>query len=85
SKPCGIWQVLGIHYQRGAFKSIELTAFPLFRENAPPQIMGLVLYSHGQVSDIPPDIAMVSLDRATATAFLDIGAGLPKWPPAHAP
>lgn len=79
--PCGIWQVLGIHYQRGVLKSIELTGFPLFRENGPPQIMGLLLFSQGQISDIPPDIAVISLDRATATAFVDIGAGLPPWPP----
>lgn len=83
SHPCGIWQVLGIHYQRGVFKSIELTGFPLFREDGPPQIMGLLLFSQGQVSDIPPDIAVISLDRATATAFLDLGAGLPPWPPAE--
>jgi hypothetical protein len=81
SQPCGIWQVLGIHYQRDVFKSIELTGFPLFRENGPPQIMGVILYSQGQVSDIPGDVAMISLDRATATAFLDIGAGVPVWPP----
>ncbi|MGN6517605.1 MAG: hypothetical protein ACTHLR_17400, partial [Rhizomicrobium sp.] len=36
--PCGLWQILGIHYQRGLFKSLELTAFPLWREEGPPQI-----------------------------------------------
>lgn len=81
TQPCGLWQVLGIHYQRGLFKSLEVTAFPLSREDGPPQIMVLAVYSRGQVCDIPPDIAMISLDRATATVFLDIGAGLPIWPP----
>lgn len=78
--PCGLWQILGIHYQRGLFKSIELTAFPLWREDGPAQIMVLAVYSRGQACDIPPDVAMISLDRATATAFLDVGAGLPEWP-----
>lgn len=78
--PCGLWQILGIHYQRGLFKSLELTAFPLWREEGPPQIMVLAVYSRGQVCDVPADVAMVSLDRASATAFLDVGAGLPDWP-----
>jgi hypothetical protein len=79
-QPCGLWQVLGIHYQRGLFKSLELTAFPLHRADGPPQIMILAVYSRGQVCDVPADLAMISLDRATASAFLDIGAGQPLWP-----
>jgi hypothetical protein len=79
-QPCGLWQILGIHYQRGLFKSLELTVFPLGREDGPPQIMILAVYSRGQVCDVPADLAFVSLDRATATAFLDVGAGLPVWP-----
>lgn len=78
--PCGLWQVLGIHYQRELFKSLEITAFPLWRADGPPQIMTLVVYSRGQVSDVPPDLAVISLDKATATAFLDLGSGLPDWP-----
>ncbi|HEY7978885.1 MAG TPA: hypothetical protein VID67_11855 [Rhizomicrobium sp.] len=78
--PCGLWQVLGIHYQRGLFKSLELTAFPLCRVEGPPQLMILAVYSRGQACDVPADLAMISLDRATATAFLDVGAGLPIWP-----
>jgi hypothetical protein len=76
-QPCGLWQVLGIHYQRGLFKSLELTAFPLCREDGPTQLMVLAVYSRGQACDVPTDLAMISLDRASATAFLDIGAGLP--------
>lgn len=80
TQPCGLWQILGIHYQRGLFKSLEVTAFPLFREKGPPQIMVLAVYSRGQVCDVPVDLALVSLDKASATAFLDLGAGLPPWP-----
>lgn len=78
--PCGLWQVLGIHYQGGLFKSLELTAFPFGRADGPPQIMILAVYSRGQICDVPTDLAIVSLDRATATAFLDVGSGLPDWP-----
>jgi hypothetical protein len=78
-QPCGLWQVLGIHYQQGMFKSLEITALPLWRKEGPPQIMVLAVYSRGQACDVPTDLAMVSLDRATATAFLDLGAGLPSW------
>lgn len=78
--PCGVWQVLGIHYQRDLFKSLEITAFPLLRKDGPSQLMILVVYSRGQVCDVPVDLAMVSLDRASATAFLDVGAGQPVWP-----
>lgn len=78
-QPCGLWQVLGIHYQRGLFKSLEITALPLWRREGPAQIMVLAVYSHGQVCDVPADLALVSLDKATATAFLDIGAGVPEW------
>lgn len=79
--PCGLWQVLGIHYQRGIFKTLELTVFPLCHADGPPQLMILAVYSRGQVCDVPTDLAMISLDRASATAFLDVGAGLPVWPP----
>ncbi|HEY8949089.1 MAG TPA: hypothetical protein VIM56_09425 [Rhizomicrobium sp.] len=79
SQPCGVWQILGIHYQRGLFKSLELTALPFCREDGPPQIMLLAVYSRGQVCDVPTDLAMISLDRASASAFLDIGAGQPDW------
>jgi hypothetical protein len=77
--PCGLWQVLGIHYQRGLFKSLELTALPLWHQDSAPQIMVLAVYSRGQVCDVPADLAMISLDRATASVFLDLGAGLPAW------
>jgi hypothetical protein len=78
-QPCGLWQVLGIHYQRGLFKSLEITALPLWRKDGPPQIMVLAVYSRGQVCDVPTDLALISLDKATATAFLDIGTGVPEW------
>jgi hypothetical protein len=77
--PCGLWQILGIHYQRGLFKSLEITALPLWREDGPPQMMILAVYSHGQACDVPTDLAMISLDRASASSFLDVGAGLPDW------
>lgn len=80
TQPCGLWQILGIHYQRGLFKSLEVTAFPLAREGGPSQIMVLAVYSRGQVCDVPQDLALVSLDRASATVFLDLGAGAPAGP-----
>lgn len=80
TQPCGLWQVMGIHYQQSLFKSLEVTAFPLSRANGPSQLMILAVYSRGQVCDVPADLAMVSLDRAHATAFLDVGAGQPFWP-----
>lgn len=80
TQPCGLWQVLGIHYQQSLFKSLEITVFPLSRESGPSQLMILAVYSRGQICDVPVDLAMVSLDRASATAFLDVGAGQPHWP-----
>jgi hypothetical protein len=80
TQPCGLWQVMGIHYQQSLFKSLEITAFPLSRENGVSPLMILAVYSRGQVCDVPTDLAMVSLDRASATAFLDVGAGQPFWP-----
>mgnify|MGYP001546213479 CR=1 FL=1 len=79
TQPCGLWQVLGIHYQQGVFKSLELTALPFQQKEGAAQIMVLAVYSRGQVCDVPADLAVVSLDRATATAFLDTGNGLPDW------
>jgi len=80
TQPCGLWQVLGIHYQQSLFKSLEITAFPLSCQHGPSRLMILAVYSRGQICDVPVDLAMVSLDRASATAFLDVGAGHPIWP-----
>lgn len=80
TQPCGLWQVLGIHYQQSLFKSLEITAFPLSCQHGPSRLMILAVYSRGQICDVPVDLAMVSLDRASATAFLDVGAGQPIWP-----
>ena len=80
TQPCGLWQVLGIHYQQSLFKSLEFTACPGSGQHGPSRLMILAVYSRGQICDVPVDLAMVSLDRASATAFLDVGAGQPIWP-----
>ena len=43
ARPCGVWWVAPVHYERGFSQYWEMTAFPLAGgEGSPPAVVGLV-------------------------------------------
>jgi len=80
--PCGMWQVMAAHYQRGFSQYLELTAFPLATDDGNPQLLCLMQPYGGPVLPMLPGLSVMSVDTAVAFEFLDAGSGAPSWPPA---
>lgn len=79
--PCGLWQIMAAHYQRGFSQYLELTALPLVTEHGVGQLLGLLAPHRGHVVPMPPGLSVMSVDTAVTFEFLDVGAGRPAWPP----
>ncbi len=81
--PCGLWQIMALHFERGFAQNHEVTAFPLETpKGEPPLLVGLFEPVEGLVAAHPArGIAMLA-DTALTFRFLDIGAGEPAWPAA---
>jgi hypothetical protein len=79
--PCGLWQVMAFHYERGFSQKFEMTAFPLRdAEGNPSLLLGLVIPIEEPVMAQPVQGKAMLIDTASAFCWLDIGAGLPDWP-----
>lgn len=78
--PCGLWQVMAAHYQRGFSQYLEMTAFPLVSENGTGQMLSFLAPLRGHVAPMPPGLSVMSIDTAITFEFLDVGAGVPEWP-----
>lgn len=80
-RPCGIWQMLEMHYERGFAQNFEMTAFPLLGDDADvPLILALVHPAGGLVRAQPVGRNPVLADTVTAFDFIDIGAEKPARP-----
>lgn len=81
SQPCGLWQVMALHYERGFSQKFELTAFPLRDpDGSPSMLLGLVVPLEEAVAALPVQGKAMLVDTASAFCWLDLGAGLPAWP-----
>jgi hypothetical protein len=78
--PCGLWQVMAAHYQRGFSQYLELTAFPFATDSGPAQLLALLAPIEGHVVPMPPGLSVMSVDSAISYEFLDLGVGVPEWP-----
>jgi hypothetical protein len=78
--PCGLWQITPLHYERGLAENFEMTAFPLMGDPA-PFLIGIVLPRTELVRPIPPGNKAMLAGTATEFELLDVGAGVPAWPP----
>jgi hypothetical protein len=77
-QPCGVWQVMAMHYERGFAQYFELTAFPLLGDDADvPLILGLMHPTGGLVRAVPVGDKPIMTDIATTYDYIDIGAGKP--------
>lgn len=78
--PCGLWQVMPIHYEKGIAQQAEVTAFPLLpAENDAPLLLCLVKFPGCPVRPISPGGKAMIVETAIAYEFLDIGKGSPRY------
>ena len=78
SLPCGVWQVMAMHYKRGFAQYFELTAFPLLGDDSNvPIVFGLMNPTGGLVRAAPVGGNPIMTDTATTYDYIDIGAGKP--------
>jgi hypothetical protein len=75
-QPCGMWQVMAMHYERGFAQYFELTAFPLLGDDV-PLIFGLMTPTGGLVRAVSVRGKPIMADTATTYDYIDIGAGKP--------
>lgn len=79
--PCGLWQIMPLHYERGFAHKVELTMFPLLGSaESPPLLLGLVQPLGELVEPVHLQGKTMHVETASAFQFIDIGAGLPSWP-----
>jgi len=81
TQPCGIWQIVTMHYQRHYAEPMEATVLPLASESgSPPLLLSYVKpLGYTVLPQSTGGQAMWSEDAAFY-AFLDVGAGIPDWP-----
>lgn len=85
TRPCGLWQTSAAHYQRGFAQYMEMTMFPLLSAaHEPPFLLVLMQALGGLIAPVSSGALPFVYDTAAAFEFLDIGAGVPVWPPAAA-
>jgi hypothetical protein len=74
-RPCGLWQVMAMHYERGFAQNFELTAFPLRSDDEDvPLILGLMTPLGGLVSARSLNGRPIMADTATLFEYIAIGA-----------
>ena len=79
-KPCGLWQVMPVHI-RGYSRLVEFTAFPLApAADGISLILGYFFALDELTMQPAPLQKEISVDTATEFVFIDVGAGVPRWP-----
>jgi len=77
-QPCGLWQCMDVHYERGFAQSWEITVFPLFAD--PDGLPLLLAHVEPRVTLVTPEPAhgrAMLVDTASHYVFIDVGGGLP--------
>lgn len=76
--PCGLWQIMPAHYERGFAQYMELTAFPLAHEEGrAPLLLCLVRFPEALL--VPKQVSgkAMLVDTATHYRYIDTGCGVP--------
>jgi len=77
-QPCGLWQCMDVHYERGFAQALEVTAFPLLADpGGTALILALVEPLTALVTPEPAQGRAMLVETAAHYAFIDVGAGLP--------
>jgi hypothetical protein len=75
-RPCGLWQITPLHYERGIAQNVEVTAFPLLDEPH-PFILVLTVPREEFVRPLSPGDRAMLVETATEFEFIDVGNGVP--------
>ena len=77
-RPCGLWQIMPVHYERGYAQHIELTVLPL-RPGADGVQLLLILTQPMQDLVMPEPTGNRAMAAGTAVTYryIDLGAGVP--------
>jgi hypothetical protein len=77
-RPCGLWQIMPVHYQRGFAQNLEVTVFPLAHETCDRcQLLILTREVNGLITPRPTGRFALSADTASTYQYIDVGAGVP--------
>lgn len=77
-RPCGLWQVMPVHYERGYAHHIELTIFPLGPgPDGKHLLLVLTQVVPALVTPTPTGDKVMATDTALSYRYIDLGAGLP--------
>jgi len=83
NRPCGLWQITPLHFERGIAQCFEVTVFPLLGDPS-PFALALLAPRDEFIRPIAPGGRLMLAETAREFEFLDIGAGVPVWPPSAA-
>jgi hypothetical protein len=81
--PCGLWQISPMHLARGYAQTIEITGFPLSLDGR-VALMFLVKPRGDLFASTLAVKRTMALDTAVHFEFLNLGVGIPHWPPVAA-
>lgn len=82
TQPCGLWQVMTMHYERMFAEPLEVTALPLLSDDERPAVLLNYVKPIGHPAEPATTNGMaMRVDTASHFEFIDLGAGLPDWPP----
>lgn len=77
TRPCGIWQLNPVHYERGVSQMIEATIFPLGpAADGIPLMLGCLEFLPEQFPPVPTVDKAVTAETSAIYEFIDIGAGV---------
>ena len=77
-RPCGLWQIMPVHYERGYAHHIELTVFPLGPgPDGKHLLLILTQVVPALVMPTPTGDKVMATDTALAYRYIDLGAGVP--------
>lgn len=78
NRPCGLWQVMPVHYERGYAHYIELTVFPLGPgPDGKPLLLVLTQPIPAPLVPTPTGDKVMTADTAVSFRYIDVGAGMP--------
>ena len=77
-QPCGLWQCMDVHYERGFAQTLEVTVFPLLADgDGVPLLLAHVEPRDTLVTPEPSQGRAMLVSTASHYRFIDVGAGLP--------
>jgi hypothetical protein len=77
-RPCGLWQLTPVHYERGFSHLVEFTIFPLEPgANGVHLLLVLTQSLQGLLRHEPTNSKVMSVGTALSYQYVDVGAGVP--------